>query len=273
MPTLKVLIGDKVVDAEIVVHNGALFAKVPEEYIDSSMPLLTAKLQAQTEAVGMLLSAGDMVRAAEARFEDFYGEPGVERAKMLAQEYHRCRELYEAGKFDLAKEKLTALRGQVGQEMISLELKNMVKAELPTKAKQEKGTEKVKVTRGKKKEVTYQMAARFDAAKLMAKLFGADPKEPVGELLNLPNPSFPIDLMQISSSCSCDCALPGLPPGTSYVGWLLVQRRFSDNVLICQDQTSYGSATSIIRVTSCSSDEGPSTYCEKIREWYLPEQS
>lgn len=273
MPTLKILVGEKLVDAEIVVREGALFAKVPDEYIGSSMPVLTAKLQAQTDVVGMLLSVGDMVRAAEKVFPEFYGDAGGNRARMLAEEYQRSRELYEAGTFDLAKQRLSALKGQVGQEMVSFELREMVRAELGTEEKQKKGTAKVKVTLGKGRHFTYQMAARFDAAKLMAKLFGANPKEPVGELLELPNPSFPLDTMQITASCSCDCELPALPPGMSYVGWLLVQRRFSGATLICQEMSSYGSTTNAIHVVKCSSDEGSSVYCEKIKTWCLPESS
>jgi hypothetical protein len=264
MPTMKILVGEKLVDAEIVVREGALFAKVPDEYIGSSMPLMTAKLQAQVEAVGMLLSVGDSVHAAEENFPRHYPEKGKERAQALRTEYQLCREIYEAGKYDVAKQRLSSLKGKLEFEMVSFELAKLVKDELTANPESSK---KVKVEKKDGEEV-FSMAARFDGARLEAKLFGAKFTEPVGELLPLPEISSGVSL-QFTGDCSCDCPLPSAS-SPSYCGWLETVRRFTYGSLVCQAQQSHGSLTSNFETTDCSILGPQGKECEKMRRWYYP---
>jgi hypothetical protein len=267
MPTLKILIGDKVVEAEIVMHKGALYARVPEEYLASSMPLLTAKLEVQTEAVGLFLHVGDMVRAAQQRFEEFYGELGHNSSRTLASQYQRCRELYDAGKFDLAKEKLSAIRELVRQEMISLELRAMVEQELKENPEKSK---KVKMTKEGEHEVFY-MIAHFDGARLEAKLFGAEPKEPVGQLMNLPN-TFYTTSYPYPPKCPCDCN-PASMDEEGSVGYRIVSKKFTYGTLLCwSEEIFYGAETTKLKTSVCSRNDDDPEYkqCERIRYAYFP---
>jgi hypothetical protein len=272
MPTLKILIGDKLVDAEIVVHEGALFAKVPDEYLRSSMPLMTARLEAQTEAVGLLLRVGDLVRAAEERFPKLDKKQGAARADGFAREYQLCRELYEAGKFDLVKKNLAGIRGRVRREMMSLELKELAEKELK---KDKKGTKKLKVTEevdkdGKKRKV-FQMVGRFDGARLEAKLFGAETGEPVGELLNLPN-EFSTSGFYTPTTCSCQCEPPSIDESGS-IGYLVVARRYSYGTLECQYEYLHGDSSNKVETTSCFLEQAGHIVCQKIRDVFFPEAS
>jgi len=266
MPKLNILVGDKIVQAELVMHEHALIPKVPDEFLSSTMPLMTARLEAKAEAADLLLGVGDFVRAAEHRFPELYGKVGGERAKAVECEYRLCREMYEAGKFDSVREKLPTIRGQLHRDMVSLELRSMVQKELKKKAK----SRRVKLT-GKDGQKVFQMAARFDGARLRAKLFGAETKEPVGELLELPKDFATIGI-QSASTCSCECDPPSIDE-TGSVGYLVVVRRFWGGSLECQEEAFYADSTDNFQVTSCSVDEGPETECEKKRYVFFPEES
>ena len=273
MPTLKILIGDKLVDAEIVVREGALFAKVPDEYIGSSMPLMTAKLQAQVEAVDMLLNMSDFVHAAEENFPHHYPEKGKERAQALRTEYQLCRELYDAGKYDVAKQKLSSLKGKLQYEMVSFELAKMVKDELTANPKSSK---KVKVEKKNGEEV-FSMAARFNGARLEAKLIGAKFTEPVGEFLPLaevdsgkqtPLPEIPSAVMiHVIDNCSCECSLPPAPL-PNHCGWADTVRRFFYGSIVCEAHDSWGCVTTESKPTACSIHGSNGKECEWIRLWY-----
>ena len=277
MPTLRLLIGNKVVDAELVVHEDSLVPRVPDEQLTAAMPRMTARLEAKGEVADLLFEVGDLVSAAKERFPEFYGEPGSECAKALAEEYQRCREQYGAGDFGGAREKTSSLKGQVRSNMVSLELRGMVEKELKKKTK----TKKVKVSTEDGEKV-FQMAARFDISRLRAKLLGTKRKQPVGKLVELPK-DIPTDQpvgelsadlaamdTRMSSSCSCDCTPPSIDESGS-VGNLLIIRRLRGGQLMCEERFFEGDSTGNFQTTSCSKDEGGGWVCAKIRHVFFPE--
>lgn len=273
MPTLKVLISNKLVDAELVVHEGSLVPKVPDAFVGSTLPLLTSKLESKGQVADLLFEVGDLVQGAEKRFPGLYGKEAAKDAKDFAKDYKTARETFDAGEFEEAKEKASALKGQIQSSMVSLELKGMVAKETKKKTK----SKKVKVSRRGKEEL-FEMAARFDGSRLRAKLLGAEGKEPVGELLEIPKGAVkhaeaaPSASINSSSSCSCDCTPPSIDEMGS-VGYLVTIRRFKYGSLDCTATNFYGDSTDNFKTTSCSVQETPSIMCEKIRRVFFPEGS
>ncbi len=265
MPTLKILVGNRVVDAELVVHEGTLIPRVPDESLSSSMPMLTHKLEAKGQTADLLFEAGDLVQAAEKRFPELYGEDAAANASEFVKEYQLAKELYNAGSFAEAKEKASALKVRIRSEMVSFESNALVEKELKKKTK----SKRVKLSRkGGKSE--YQFSARFDGSRLQAKLFGTQPEKPVGELVELPAGGETMSIATLST-CSCDCNPPSIDEKGS-VGWLVLVRRFKYGSLDCQDQFSFGDSTDNFKVTTCSLQENEYTYCDKIRSVFFPEE-
>jgi len=276
MPTIKILIGDQLVDAEIVMHEGGLYAKVPDQLLTSSMPVLTAKLEAQLEAVSLLLEVGDLVRAAKGSFPDLYTKEGGDaRAKMLASDYLTCRGEYESGKFDSAKNGLVRLKRRVKEEMISLELRQMW-------AKEKKPSPKIQVVthppkaKGEKKQETKHSAARFDWPRLRAKLFGADPSIKVGCLLDMSGvvlPAISREEAEILGGESnprptCPCSAH-TPSASDYTGWAETVYCFDQYGSIAASvEYSSGSIASYEIFTSCTEVTKDRNPCERVKIWY-----
>jgi len=275
MPTIKILVGDQLVDAEIVMHEGGLYAKVPDQLLSSSMPVLVAKLEVQLDAVSLLLQAGDLVRAAERSFPVLYRKEGGElRAKELARDYMMCKEEYESGKFDSAKKRLLGLKRRLKEEMVSLELSQMVKPERKKSKSKKVRKSKIVDSDGKSHDV-YHMAARFDGARLNAKLYGADPKIRVGQLVDLSRvtsiPDIPEPmLLRPMGRGDCICTVDN-PSQSNHVGWTQLSLCYDSygKVVASSDDMS-GSTTMFHLTTNCEVlDEATgSLRCEKIRNWY-----
>jgi hypothetical protein len=264
MPTLKILMGAKVIDAELVVHEGNLVPRVPDEHVGSTMPAMTAKLEAQVRAADSVIELGDIVRAAGATFPQLYPKSGDEHAKRAAKEYQVCKETYGLGEYDVAREKLTALKGQVQQSMIHLEMMALVEKEMKARPKSSK---KVKVTRTDGKKI-FHMAARFDGDRLWARLLGAKLRRPIGVLLELPKDfeATPIK----DNPCSCECN-PSAPSAGNSVGYQYVIQEFRGASLDCDERQSLVGMSSTNYVSyTCSVDRGRGNTCYKSVILYFP---
>jgi hypothetical protein len=267
MPTLKILVGNKLIDAELVVHEGALIPKVADEFLTSALPLTIAKYELHIQAADLVLEVGDSVKAAAERFPKMDKARGTDYAKMAAADYGPCRKLYEAGEFDAAKEKLLELKGHIWQNLASLELRAMVESELKKNPK----TSKVKITR-RNEQTVFHVAARFDGQRLWASLFGAKSVEPVGELVELPDPLVTMDI-ESSNPCSCNCVPPSIDM-TGSVGYqIVIQRWFGANLECIEHKPPIGDVTNNFKSSTCSVDEGEARECYKTVYVFFPEGS
>ena len=267
MPTLKILVANKLIDAELVVHEGALVPKVADEFLTSALPLTIAQYESHIQAADLAFEVGDSVNAAARTFAEIDKARGTDYAKRAAADFAPCRKLYEAGSFDEAKEKLLELKGQIWQNMAALELRAMVTSEL----EKNPDSPKVKITR-RNGETVFHIVARFDGQRLWAKLFGAKSKEPVGELLELPDPLVPMDI-EYSNPCSCDCVPPSIDMTGSVGHQIVIQRWFGANLECIEHKPPIGDVTDNWKESVCSVDEGEAKECFKTLYVFFPESS